>query len=155
MRDLPGRLLAAAEARPDRPALWVDGETYSYRQLFGLARGLAATLASHDEAFCVVYCAKNLTRYVAILASVLAGKVFVPLCPTSPPAYCERVVRLLEGRGLAVLDSGSEARDELLRSLMSSWPVVAAGTLRTAMRGEGPEPRHRSQSGAYLMFTSG
>jgi D-alanine--poly(phosphoribitol) ligase subunit 1 len=156
MTDLPGRLLTAAEARPDRPALWVDGETYSYRQLFALAGGLAAALASHEETFCVVYCAKNLTRYVAILASVLAGKVFVPLCPTSPPAYCERIVRLLDGRGIAVLDSGSEARDELMRSLVSpSWPVVASGSLRTAMHGAGPESPDRAQDGAYLMFTSG
>ena len=149
--DLRERLLAAADRYPDRTALWVEGRGYTYRELFSRAAAVAGRLDRRDEPFCLVYCGKNLTRYVAVLASMLAGKAFVPLCPTSPPAYCEKVLKQLDGRIVAILDSGDPAGDDRLRALMA--PPVP-------LLDHGPGQQWQSvptypQGGAYLMFTSG
>lgn len=165
-RGLRQHLLATAAAHPARTALWVDGRSYTYRELFGRALRLAEALRRHDEPFCVLYCRKNLTRYVAILASVLAGKVFVPVCPTSPVDYWERVVRQL-GPAIYVLDSGDPNRERLLlQPVTPSAPVINAQPAGSG-RGERPVQLPRgltfpdgcdeaeAQPGAYLMFTSG
>ncbi|MFJ6953007.1 AMP-binding protein [Micromonospora aurantiaca (nom. illeg.)] len=149
--ELRDRLLAAARRHPERTALWVDDRAYTYRELFARADTLAGRLDERDEPFCLVYCGRNLTRYVAILASLLAGKAFVPMCPTSPPAYCEKVLKRLDGQVVAVLDSGDPDQDDRLRTMMAPpAPVLDHGP---GPRWEG-EPR-RPQGGAYLMFTSG
>jgi amino acid adenylation domain-containing protein len=149
--ELRDRLLAAARCHPDRTALWVDGRHYTYRELFARAAAVAGRLDRREEPFCLVYCGKNLTRYVAVLASLLAGKAFVPLCPTSPPAYCEKVLKQLDGEIVAILDSGDPAGDDRLRAMMAP-PVPLLD------HGPGPQWRGeptRPQGGAYLMFTSG
>ena len=119
------QLLATAARYADRPALWVDGESYTYEQLYDRAWRLAGAISRHEEEFCLLYCSKNLTRYIAILASVLAGKVFVPICPTSPISYCGRVVAQL-GRAVYVLDSGDREREQRLLDLVDpTAPVIS------------------------------
>ena len=170
MNALRDRLLAAAGRYPDRTALWVAGHRYTYRELFARAAAVAGRLDRREEPFCLVYCGKNLTRYVAILASLLAGKAFVPLCPTSPPAYCEKVLKQLDGQIVAIVDSGDPAGDDRLCALMAppvplldhgpggAQPEPGFGGGEHPPRRTGPqwtgEPAH-PQDGAYLMFTSG
>lgn len=152
---LADRLLEAERRHGGRTALWVDGVAYTYRELFDRASALAAELSGHDEPMCLVYCGKNLTRYVGILASVLAGKVFVPLCPTSPAAYCTRVLDQLAGQLVAVVDTGDDDLDARIGSLgLPPAQILHRGSLSE------PPAFRRPQSGvendgAYLMFTSG
>lgn len=154
------RLLNTARQHADRPALWVQGEYLSYRDLFGRAAALADRLRAREEPLCLVYCGKNATRYTAILAAVLAGKAFVPLCPTSPPAYCERVLKQLDGRIVAVVDSGDPDRDARLRELMVP-PVPVLDLPAAGSAADAPDPArtdtHQAADcdGAYVMFTSG
>ncbi len=160
------QLLATAARYADRPALWVDGESYTYEQLYDRAWRLAGALNRHEEEFCLLYCSKNLTRYIAILASVLAGKVFVPICPTSPISYCGRVVAQL-GRAVYVLDSGDREREQRLLDLVDpTAPVISTwhtgrssqSLLQEIMQQpmHDPSPAEPAEHpGAYVMFTSG
>lgn len=162
------RLLTVADDHPDRIALWVDNEHFRYRDLYDRAWRLAGVLSDWPEPFCLVYSGKNLTRYVAILASVLAGKVFVPLCPTSPTSYCTRVLDQLAGQATAIVDSGDAHLDGILMDLLDpAAPVVSA---KPSARAERSVELHEAmttarrpadvrsgsgEAGAYLMFTSG
>jgi amino acid adenylation domain-containing protein len=158
------QLVEAATACADRTALWVDGHAYGYADLFDRASRLAEILSGREEALCVLYCRKNLTRYVSILACVLAGKVFVPVDPAMPVSYGQRIARQVDP-ALFVLDSGDVERDEeilhgqrvrppAVRATWDSgdlrWQLVSADTAAARGGHDEVEP-----GGAYLMFTSG
>src|SRR5947209_12716801 len=160
-------LLSIAATHAERPALWVDDRHYTYQELFAHASRLAELLETREEAFCVLYCQKNLTRYVAILASVLAGKVFVPICPTSVMRHCEQVINQI-GEAIYILDSGEREREELLSGLVnasspviSTWPMGREGNVLlqdiwpNLATGSDFSPYHTQEEhqGAYVMFT--
>jgi amino acid adenylation domain-containing protein len=117
---------------------------------------MAEVLSRHQQPFCVLYCAKNLTRYVSILASVLAGKVFVPVCPSSPPSYCARVFEQV-GDAIYLFDSGEPERErQLLEHIHPDSPVIHAYAGRAMHTADVMEPFDCAEhAGAYLMFTSG
>ena len=168
--NLRTSLLNVAATHTERPALWVDDQFYSYQQLFARASRLAELLELREEAFCVLYCQKNLTRYVAILASILAGKVFVPICPNSVMRHCEHVIQQI-GEAIYILDSGEAEREEMLLQLLPAhaplvstrpvewegdcvilqdlWPNLSKERNFSAYH---TQPEHQ---GAYVMFTSG
>lgn len=163
-------LLSTAATYSERPALWVDDRHYTYQQLFARASRLAELLETREESFCILYCQKNLTRYVAILASVLAGKVFVPICPTSVMRHCEHVISQV-GEAIYILDSGEREREELLlgrvpasSSVITTWPTERGGgslllqdlwpNLATDIDFS-PYHTQEEHQGAYVMFTSG
>jgi amino acid adenylation domain-containing protein len=155
---LRARLRSVAERCPDRPALWVRGESYTYGELFHRAAGLAEVVAGRPEPYCLVYTGKNLTRYVAMLASVLAGKAFVPVCPTSPRSTCERILDRFAGQAVVVCDSDDPAADAAFAALVADPARVLASGPAAAEPPDGPrwtgEPAAPGD-GAYVMFTSG
>jgi amino acid adenylation domain-containing protein len=164
--DLREHLLSVAAACGDRPALWVEGQRYTYVELFDRALWLAEVLSRHGETFCVLYCRKNLTRYVSILACVLARKVFVPVNPSTPVAYSKRIARQA-GSAIYILDSGDVERERLLLERLEFRPPVVRGGERQwrAEPGDAETMAHAGdrvdgndqaeRAGAYLMFTSG
>src|SRR5699024_11733680 len=67
--DLAAELFVRAASRfPDRPALWVDGRTWSYRSLLARARRLAARLREVEGTVCATLGERSLTAYCAPLA---------------------------------------------------------------------------------------
>jgi amino acid adenylation domain-containing protein len=92
--------LDSAVRFPDRPALWVDGRSYSYRLLSTHAQQLAARLGAIDGAVCATLGERSLTAYCAPLACMLADKIHVPLGASFPEA---RMADILERTRPAVL----------------------------------------------------
>src|SRR5438270_11415508 len=162
---LTDTLVATAARYADAPALWAEGEQYTYGELFERARRLAAVLSKRPEPFCLLYCRTNATPDVAMLASVLAGKVFVPLCPTSPLRFCQEVLERL-GPATYIFDSGDYARERVLLdgAPAGSTPLTIWATGRRPAdlqlhdvvenSGPGPPNTHADHPDAYLMFTS-
>src|SRR5712692_10786776 len=94
---LSGFLRSAARF-PQRPALEVDGESLSYRELRRRAASLAATLrrgtGSCAPPLTGVFAYRSATAFAGVLGSLFRGHGYVPLNRTFPP---ERS-RLMLGR---------------------------------------------------------
>lgn len=91
---------------PDSPALWVDKQTFSYRQLYQITIPVAQWIQSFPAQRTLVFSQRTLPAYQAILASLLAGKAYVPLNPKMPPARNEMMMDLADSN-LVVADYDS------------------------------------------------
>jgi amino acid adenylation domain-containing protein len=162
---------------PQRPALEVDQQVYSYSQLHKLAVELAAAIRKNDLAnkpVAAFLAYRTLDAYSAVLGILGSGKGYVPLHPHFP---VERTRRMLALSGADILIVGREALGllpDLLRDVHESLTVICPDTddldaLRSALPqhrfvtlGEGiadsgqesPNVGERSPI-AYLLFTSG
>lgn len=75
--SITARLLSIATQFSDRPALSVDGATYSYGRLFQIALGVAEKIRHHPDSRCLILSGRNAQAYVALLGALLAGKTYV------------------------------------------------------------------------------
>lgn len=112
-RNAAGDFMRSAQRFPERPALWLDGCTYRYRELCEHVIRLADALRKVEGALCATLGERSLTAYCAPLACMLAGKIHVPLGASFPTA---RMANILSRTRPSVLicDRGSEARLQAL-----------------------------------------
>src|SRR5260370_12064899 len=86
---LSGFLRSAARS-PQRPALEVDGESLSYRELRRRAASLAATLrrgtGSCAPPLTGVFAYRSPTAFAGVLGALFRGHGYVPLNRTFPPS---------------------------------------------------------------------
>jgi amino acid adenylation domain-containing protein len=178
-RTLRSGFLASCERFPDRPALVVEGETWSYARLSARAASLAATLqaaaAAEGPPLTAVFGQRSATAFAGLLGALLRGHGYVPLNPTFP---VERTRGMLARAGCraVVVDAGAAAQlPELLDGLAGRRTFLlpdadAAGVRALAARfpahdflgaedlagAAGFAPPPASPDGiAYLLFTSG
>lgn len=71
---------------PYAQALWTDGKSYNYSELFIRAAQLAKFLETEGSTQCIILTKRNLTAYTAILAALLADKTYVPINSHLPTA---------------------------------------------------------------------
>lgn len=104
---------------PDRPALEVGGDRWTYRGLHEAASRVAGTLGPPGPPLAAVLASRSATAFSGILGILLSGRGYVPLNPAFPP---ERNRRMLLRAGCTdlVVDRGSRA---LLEDLLG--PVEA------------------------------
>jgi amino acid adenylation domain-containing protein len=174
-----GRVFAeSAERHPNRPALVVDGSTYTYAELLEHASRIADAIRRVDPdgtPLCAVLAERSLWAYSGILAALLSGRAYVPLSPSFPadrtatmlerstatalvvdPLHVDALESVLGGVSgeVAVLCPGSES----LPPWASSSPHRLFGADELAASGEAAETA-AGESGddgiAYLLFTSG
>ena len=109
IRNAAGEFMRSVQRFPQRPALWLDGRTYRYRELGEHVVRLADALRNMEGALCATLGERSLTAYCAPLACMLAGKIHVPLGASFPTA---RMANILSRTAPSVLicDSGSEER---------------------------------------------
>ncbi|MEZ5506641.1 MAG: AMP-binding protein [Gammaproteobacteria bacterium] len=73
---------------PAAPALWVQGVSYSYRELSVVVDRLRVALRQQKAlamgAPVAVFAARSLTAYAAVLACAAEGLTWVPLNPAFP-----------------------------------------------------------------------
>jgi amino acid adenylation domain-containing protein len=176
-RGLHAGFLAAADARPESPALTVGGSTLTFAALRDRAAALAATADRHSPGggppLTAVLAHRSSTAFAGVLAALFRGHGYVPLHPDFPP---ERTRSMLERAGcteivadarsaplLETLLAGSSRRTVVL--LPDSDDAAELGESLHPHRVVGPssmerpeswEPREPDPSGiAYLLFTSG
>ncbi len=169
-RSLGEMFLGVAQRFPDRPCVWAAGETLTYAGLKRRAEavGRCILLAGGVAAPIAVFAYRTASAYAAVMGTLLAGCLYVPLNPRYPAernraildcsgaavvlvdkrcgAEASRVLGLI-GRRLTVilldnasLEPGLALRHDIIR------PADPAGTALLP----GGEPH-----GAYVLFTSG
>ena len=90
---------------PDNPALWVDGATYSYRELAGQACRISVWLqqATNSKPKRVAILAhREIAAYRAILGTCWSGACYVPLNPHFPDQRLATIIGLSKPDALIV-----------------------------------------------------
>ena len=180
MKTLAEVLLASAAAYAEQPALWVDGETISYRDLadraFGIANALSAVTTRITAIYpdmmnrrTAIYADRHVWAYAGIAGAVLAGHTYVPLNPRHP---LDRLRAILHRADVGALVLGQQAL-EACRPLIITQPpmtvIVPDGTRpewwgmcrdhrfvgAADLRSTPTTPAIDPSDGAYLLFTSG
>ena len=108
-------LLQAADAHPDRPAVWAPAGELSYAELSGRSMRLAHALVEHgiepgDRV--VIALAKDVALPIAIFGTLLAGGAYVPIDYLAPPARAHAIAA--DAEPVAVISSPRSMRAMLL-----------------------------------------
>ncbi len=178
-RNAADDFMRSAGRFPERPALWLDGRTYRYRELREHVVRLADALSKMEGALCATLGERSLTAYCAPLACMLAGKIHVPLGAGFPAA---RTANILSKTAPSVLicDSGSEERLPALLAAtahpihvlfpetpsLEAYPVPPPHRYAVVTAGSDAQAPEYTAAGsisrssdqqpiAYLLFTSG
>ncbi|MFZ2753465.1 MAG: amino acid adenylation domain-containing protein [Lysobacteraceae bacterium] len=112
-RNAASDFMRSVQRFPERPALWLDGCTYRYRELGEHVVRLADALRKVDGTLCATLGERSLTAYCAPLACMLAGKIHVPLGASFPTARMANILSRTMPSAL-LCDRGSEIRLQAL-----------------------------------------
>ena len=166
--------LVSAARYPDRVALSIGQQQWTYAQIEELARRWAAQLivvTGGQPARIGVLGYKSLTSYVGILASLFAGATYVPLNPNYPVLRTRVMAQqadlsaiIVDERSIsqlpAILDGQFSTPDILSpTSAIDAVPSVASTVYGEreigSMKPLSEIPEVPASSTAYLLFTSG
>ena len=126
-KSLGGRVLNSAERFPERPALWVAGNTLTYQDLLQQGQSLAQVIQPFEGGTQVkagIFVYRSAGAYCGILGALLAGAAYVPLNPRFP---VERSRLMIEQAGINILfiDKACEKKAaEILSEISMSCRVV-------------------------------
>lgn len=176
-RSVVSGFCASAASFPDRPALEIDGQVLSYRELHDRAASIARLL---EESPCTdgppltaVFGHRSFTAFAGVLAGLMRGHGYVPLNPNFPTDRTASMLVRSECKSL-IVDASSCAQLPILLQVSepglqvvmpdeievtkwrNEWPqhsFFGAESLRDA---SGWERKDADPDGiAYLLFTSG
>jgi amino acid adenylation domain-containing protein len=176
-RALSEGFLRSAQRFPDRPAVFAEGRTLSYRELHVQSARIAATIQAHPEfskvPLTAVFGYRTTAAFSGVLGALLSGNGYVPLNRTFPIERTEIMFERSECRSV-IVDAASLPQ---LRSLLerSKQPLlVILPDLEAAQELRGIWPNHFffglgdlspseawketiavPDAIAYLLFTSG
>jgi amino acid adenylation domain-containing protein len=145
-----------AERRPDAPALDIDGEVLTYRDLRRCAEAVATTiLAAHGSApdRVVLLASRSVVAFAGYLAALRLGATVVPLNPTHPLRRNEIICGALPCDVLVV-----DGHDTELGGLADvAGTVVRLDDADVLAARPGPLPTLSTTLAdvAYVLFTSG
>jgi D-alanine--poly(phosphoribitol) ligase subunit 1 len=157
-----------AEARPEAPALHVEGRSLTYAELRTSAQRVAAWLAraaNGPVGRVAIFARRSLETYLGILGTCWSGGTYVPINPTLPEARLAQMLEAVEPqaivvdrRHLALLTPRLRASALVLAPCLSPIPTGerASGSeeLPPYDPRDAPRPVPPEHAG-YIEFTSG
>lgn len=153
-RSIPARFWRWAGDRPERPAVVAGDGTWSYGRLAGLAATVTTALRElAGEPRVALLLDHGAATVGAILGTLTAGGVYVPLDPAYPPV---RLAAILADAGAEVVLT-SAAHRPLAGALAPSARIVDLDELPavTGDRAAGMAAAVPSDAPAYILYTSG
>lgn len=182
--DLGSLFLQSAAATPENEACRVGAVSLTYGDLRDRALQLGAVLVDaeprvaesgeeSDRRPVLLAVSRSLSGYVGVLASVLAGRGYVPLSPAWPTERIREVMAMTRSRTLVVDAQFLDRWPQYLEGLEGPWTVVIPEIDRPAavsgsasghrvfwrddVVGVPPLSGSRARSGdvAFTLFTSG
>ena len=164
------RILDVARAHPDRTALIIDGESWSYAELVAAAHLIASRFPAvgHDEhqPVTAVMAQRHISSYAGILAARLSGHAYVPLNVNHPARRNATILRNSGAERIVCGELAAASLQEILDAASlpaDSGAIIDCGDRKAdysaAVRGDaGICGGTREQSIwdlAYVLFTSG
>lgn len=164
------RILEVAREHPQRTALVIDSESWTYAELLTAAQEIAANFPDQNtaepQAITALMAQRHVSSYAGILAARLSGHAYVPLNVNHP---CQRNATILKNSGAQRIICGSHASEKLQNILSvadmpaESVPIIRCGERQadydlsvTLDRWPTGGSREASIDDlAYILFTSG
>lgn len=164
------RILEHARQHPERVALLIDGDSWSYGELIEAAARIAdqfpPAASGEPQPVTAIMAQRHVSSYAAVLAARLAGHAYVPLNVHHPS---QRSAHILNRSGAQRVVCGDRARGVLTEIIDRAGPAAAALPIIDCAddkAGYGLDGDHSfaslatgaSQSRedfAYILFTSG
>jgi amino acid adenylation domain-containing protein len=164
-----------ARRSPENVALWIHGETWTYREVHAFAQRTAAWLTlgvAQAPRRVGILASRSLETYVGILGTCWTGAAYVPISPKWPE---ERLIGIFERTDLDALivdAAGFELLSPRVLAVSPKRVLAPAGSPRKEVFGENKISFHTlddlqafdpadepakvdAESLAYLIFTSG
>ncbi len=162
------RVLEMATSAPDRIALIVDGESWTYAQLLcaavQIAKQLSASNTGDNQSGVAVMADRLASSYIGILGAMISGQAFVPLNASHPVARNALILTLSKSSSII---GGTRCRKNMDQILDAVGPrteqpmIVRCGDSQgefefsdDALALIAPVNRSGDQL-AYILFTSG
>jgi amino acid adenylation domain-containing protein len=174
---LAGGFVESAQRFRERPALEVDGDVFTYEDLYDRAASLAFTVVKHapsnEPPLTAVLGHRSVAAFTGVLAALFRGHGYVPLNPAFPPertramlkqAGCQTVIVDSAGEGgLAQVMTGVDCQLNLIfpehsdvSGLKEQFPQHNVyGARDIVLEGKFEVIQAPEDSIAYLLFTSG
>ncbi len=166
---------------PNNTALWVDGASISYSELDGITARLAGAIREAvgarrnigHQLQCGLLVNRSVTAYAGVLATLMAGGVYVPLNPKFPTHRLSEIVSSSAIDVIVVDHRSIEAGKQLLPEIQRPLIVLSPDLDPSDLAKLAPQHRYLSPAdiesaapaglpisssaddGAYLLFTSG
>ena len=151
--NLAGRFNEQVQAVPEAPALWDDGQIYSYAELGDLTRKISGWLKQRGVrpgSRVGILAGRGVTAITGILGACWAGCAWVPFNPAHPFERISALIDRAEVDALIVDGAGAS----LLADLELKVQALSPETTLTGADKQAPVPCNGDDL-AYLMFTSG
>jgi amino acid adenylation domain-containing protein len=155
--SLSTRIDAALQYRGRGTALVAGGESVSGEELRGRALGLAAALRARGvEAgdTVAILVDRSVASVVAILAVLDLGCAYLPLDPTTPDRWLNRLLALAGARLLVFPDECGAVATRLAPLPLGAVPASVRASTTPSRNGQGCDGRREPRL-AYVMGTSG
>jgi amino acid adenylation domain-containing protein len=169
--------IRSSEEFPERPALEVEGQTLTYRQLRDKAESIAATLLHWDEAadppLTAIFAYRSVVAFGGVLGALFRGHGYVPLNRTFPPERTRTMLDRSECRAVVVDQASALQLDRILpgiarpltlllpetqdvSALSAQWPQHRILGAKDLLASPTTLPLAATPDAiAYLLFTSG
>lgn len=151
---IASRFEKAVATQGGRAAIFFEGSSITYQQLYGQVNGLAAQVAAQQPGTSmpvIVLLPRSFELIVSLFAVLKAGHAYVPVDPAYPP---ERIRHLVENSGAGVIVTHSSC-ETLIGKLPATYHTIYADVL-PAHGGEDVVLAAPSPEGlAYSIYTSG
>lgn len=138
---------------PENTALWINGKSYSYRELRVRVLSIYDALSRSDnsEYRIAILCLPDVNTYASILAVSLYGAAYVPLNPEFP---VERNLKMLELSGAKLVLNPGDLKGEFISN---GFGVMNCQDLKPAKMNSSISDHFEivQQDLAYILFTSG
>jgi amino acid adenylation domain-containing protein len=172
-RGLHSGFVRAAEVFPERPALWVSGQTLTYAELRERAASVAATLTraapQAEPPLTAIFAYRTPAAFAGVLGVLMSGNGYVPLNPTLPSARNRLMLERAGCRSIVADAASAHLLEEVLDGVAEPKLIVIPDGAtpprlpdHTVLVAEDLEPACSWQPGpvdpdeiAYVLFTSG
>jgi amino acid adenylation domain-containing protein len=152
---MPQLVERQAQAKPDAPALFMDGQSLSYRQLNEQANQLAHYLRACGVGPNVLVSScfeRSLDMVVALLGISKAGGAYVALDPSYPS---ERLSLMMKDARVPVLVTKQQTAERFMLQETRMICLDADVEMLASMSRSDPEPVVTAADLAYVVYTSG
>ncbi|HEV7369279.1 amino acid adenylation domain-containing protein [Arenibaculum sp.] len=151
--------LRSATRWPDRTALRIGAESWTYSDVGQLAGNIAEGLraAAHAPRRVGICARRSIGSYAGTLGALLAGAAFVPLNPTLPAARLRSIVDIADLDAILCDGQTAGSMRDLLADHPAPPPIVETdgGSVDVVRSGKGRATDERAGDIAYILFTSG
>ncbi|MFV9452452.1 amino acid adenylation domain-containing protein [Rhodococcus sp. NM-2] len=156
VRTLPALLRAAAQLKPDAPALLSSRRSMTYRELDERSDRLAGLLVERGvgpETFVALALERSIESVLTVWAVTKTGAAYVPVDPHYP---AERLAHMLSDSGvrLGITTSATRTLPGVVHWIALDDPDIEHA-LDSRQDTGGPRPRLRPDNAAYVIYTSG